>query len=152
MNSWARLKSAPKLLRNHNPPKADAMNSPMLSCSMVQINCFFTVCCPNSFWGIDSPDECMLNSAQFALVHCRKGKLNARTNTIEISLTEEQQQSTTKLLLCNEIILQQMVVLGLNTENKPIYLGNNPNVSRSLVEVNPENVDRLVLFQIGTLN
>ena len=95
----------------------------------------------------------MLNSAQFALVHCREeGKLNARTNTIEISLTEEQQQSTTKLLLCNEIILQQMVVLGLNTENKPIYLGNNPNVSRSLVDVNPDNVDRLVLFQIGTLN
>jgi hypothetical protein len=45
-----------------------------------------------------------------------------------------------------------MVVLGLNTENKPIYLGNNPNVSRSLVDVNPENVDRLVRFQIETLN
>jgi hypothetical protein len=151
VNSWARLKSAPKLLKNPNPPKAAAMNSPMLSCEMVQINCFFTVCCPPNFGGIDSPDQSMLNSTQFALVHCRKGKLNARTNTIEISLTEEQ-QSTTKLLLCNEIILQQMVVLGLNTENKPIYLGNNPNVSRSLVEVNPENVDRLVLFQIGTLN
>ena len=127
------------------------------SCIMSQINCFFSIHCPQQFWGNGNNDENIMNKAHFVLCNSQRGKFHPRTNTMELridNIAEQIRNNLPILVSMNDVVLQQLVVLGLDAAGKPIYLGNDAEIyakRNSVVNVNSSDVCKLIFFQMGKL-
>lgn len=150
VSSWVRLKEL-------NAPQGQGAKC-RYPCILSQVNCFFSIHCPQQFWGNINNDEKIMNEAQFVLCSSQRGTFNPRTNVMELRIDTIAQRINNNLpilISIDDVVLQQLVVLGLDAAVKPIYLGNEVEIfekRNSVVNVNSSDVCKLIFFQIGKLS
>lgn len=148
ISCWARLRSLSLI----NPEKKDLKGAEKrFTCKLAQINCFFRLECPPLLWGNEN-DAKIINETVFVLGNSQPATFAPRTNTIELVIDEERNVNNIIVPIA-DVIMQHLVVLGLDNQRKPIYLGEDRDVSSKGTYVCSESalVQTLVFFQLGKL-
>ena len=147
ISCWARLRS----LSSKNPLRKRAEEK-RFTCTLAQINCFFRLECSPLLWGNEN-DSKIINETVFVLGNSQPATFAPRTNTIELVIDEERNVNNNIIVPIADVIMQHLVVLGLDNQRKPIYLGDDIEVSskRKIVCSESAHVQTLVFFQLGKL-
>ncbi len=117
-----------------------------------RLNAIVSVACSHPRWS--SEDLAVINETKIAMIIRHRATWDPRTNTISMSYSDTTiNRPSLRIGLFKGIVIQQLVILGIDVNRKPIYVGDDVEVlkNKKYINTDSKSIAELVFFQIGTL-
>jgi hypothetical protein len=118
---------------------------------VAHLDAIVSLTCCHPLW--DPKDVAVINDCKIALITRHKAVCDTRTNTISMAYSDTMHKPVLRIGLFTGIVIQQLVLLGRNSNKKPIYVGDDVEVlkNKKCITTDSKSIAELVFFKIGTL-